>query len=71
MDAMAKKTLDTWGGVGSMLLGVACVYFASEHNHHESIWKVFMGMCGLLLLNGVAMIVHAQKAKHLIGHAGH
>lgn len=68
---ITKKTLDTWGGVGSMLMGLVCIYFASEHSHHESIWKVFMGMCLLLMLNGVAMIVYAQRAKRMIGLAGH
>ena len=58
--AMTKKTLDMWGGVGSILAGVVCVYFAQQHDPDEMIWKVFMGFCVLLVLNGVAMIVWAN-----------
>jgi len=68
---MTKKTLDTWGGVGSILLGLMCIYLADQHSRHESIWKVWVGMCVLLILNGIAMILHAQRAKQMIGHAGH
>ena len=68
---MTKKTLDTWGGIGSMLLGLVCIWSAQQHNRNESIWKVWVGMCVLLLLNGVAMIVHAQRTKQMMAHAGH
>ena len=61
--AMTKRTLDTWGGVGSIIAGVVCVYFAQQHHHGETIWKVFMGLCLLLLLNGISMIVYAWRAK--------
>ena len=61
--AMTKKALDTWGGVGSLLAGVACVYFAQQHNAGETMWKVFMGFCVLLVLNGTAMILWANRSK--------
>jgi len=61
--AMTKKTLDTWGGVGSILAGIVCVYFAQEHHRSEPIWKVFMGLCVLLVLNGIAMILYAWRSK--------
>ena len=60
---MTKRTLDTWGGVGSIFASLVCIYFASEHNQHESIWKVWVGFCVLLMLNGMAMILTAQRAK--------
>jgi hypothetical protein len=61
--AMTKKALDRWGGVGSIFAGIVCIWFAQQHHEHESIWKVWVGMCVLLMLNGMAMIVHAQRAK--------
>lgn len=59
--AMTKRQLDMWGGVGSILAGVVCVYFAQQHGSDESIWKVFMGLCVLLVLNGIAMILWANR----------
>jgi hypothetical protein len=59
--AMTKRQLDIWGGVGSILGGAVCVYFAQQHGSDESIWKVFMGLCVLLVLNGIAMMLWANR----------
>jgi len=59
--AMTKRQLDMWGGVGSIVAGVVCVYFAQQHGSDESIWKLFMGLCVLLVLNGIAMILWANR----------
>ncbi len=72
--SMTKKTLDTWGGVGSILCGLVCVWFAMAHNEQESIWKVWVGFSVLLVLNGIAMILHARRAKlsaMQVAHSGH
>ncbi len=62
--AMTKKTLDTWGGVGSMLVSIVCLYFAEQHRVHESIWTVWVVMFVLLMLNGVAMVLWARRNKN-------
>jgi hypothetical protein len=72
--SMTKKTLDTWGGVGSILCGLVCVWFSMSHNQHESMWKVWVGFSVLLVLNGLAMILYAQRGKRSLGmpvHQGH
>ena len=61
--AMTKRQLDMWGGVGSILAGAVCVYFAQQHGPDESIYKLFMGLCVLLVLNGIAMIVWANRPR--------
>ena len=60
---MTKRQLDMWGGVGSVIAGIVCVYFAQQHGSDESIYKVFMGMCVLLVLNGIAMILWANRPR--------
>ena len=71
---MTKKTLDTWGGIGSICGSLICVWFAMGHHMHESIWKVWVGFSVLLVLNGIAMILHARRDKigrmH-VAHSGH
>ncbi len=59
--AMTKRQLDMWGGVGSIVCGMVCVYFAQQHGSDESIWKVYVGLCVLLTLNGIAMMVWANR----------
>jgi hypothetical protein len=64
---MSKKTLDTWGGVGCIAAGFVCIYFASLHSYHESIWKVWIVFSVLLVGNGIAMFVHAKRRGGLPG----
>ncbi len=60
---MNKRTLDRIGGVGSMLTGVGCLWLAStDRQLHQSLWKVWVGMFAILVLNGIAMIWHAQHS---------
>ena len=58
---MTKNSLDRTGGVGSILAGFMCLWFANQHHHWESIWKVWIGMCVLLVANGILMLVHASR----------
>ncbi len=58
---MTKNTLDRTGGVGSILAGFMCLWFANQHHHWESIWKVWVGMCVLLVANGILMLIHASR----------
>jgi hypothetical protein len=58
---MTKQTLDRTGGFGSILAGAMCVWFANQHHHWESIWKVWIGMAILLAANGILMLVHAGR----------
>jgi hypothetical protein len=58
---MTKNSLDRTGGVGSILAGFMCLWFASQHHHWESIWKVWIVMCVLLVANGILMLVHASR----------
>ena len=60
---MHKRTLDAWGGVGSILCGIVCLWFAQQHNENEGIWKVWIGFCVLLMLNGIAMIIHFAPCR--------
>ena len=64
---MTKKTLDTLGGIGSIAAGFVCVWFAAQHSYHESIWKVWIAFCLLLVVNGILMIVHAKRQGGLPG----
>ncbi len=59
---MNKRTLDALGGVGSILCGIVCLWFAQQHSEQESIWKVWMGFFVLLVLNGIAMIIHSRRS---------
>jgi uncharacterized protein YjeT (DUF2065 family) len=60
---MTKRTLDKFGGIGSMLCGLVCVYFAQQHDSSEPIWKIYMGFCVLLVLNGIAMVLYSMRPK--------
>ena len=60
---MAKKTLDTWGGVGSILAGFACIIYAQQHHENPRMWWVWIGMCVILVLNGAAMLYTAYRAQ--------
>jgi hypothetical protein len=58
---MTKRSLDRVGGVGSILAGGMCVWFADQHHRWESIWNVWVGMAVFLVLNGILMLVHASR----------
>jgi uncharacterized protein YjeT (DUF2065 family) len=60
---MTKNQLDKWGGVGSVAAGVMCVWFAQRHDPNDYMWKVWLVMCVLLVLNGIAMLVYANRPK--------
>ncbi len=71
---MTKKTLDTYGGIGSIVAALVCVWFAMGHDVHESMWKVWVAFSVLLVLNGIAMILHAHRGKSsriVHAHSGH
>jgi len=69
--AMTKNQLDRWGGVGSICTGVICIWFAQRHDPNDYMWKVWLGMTVLLILNGILMLIYAQRSKGSGGHAGH
>ena len=58
---MTKKTLDMLGGVGSLLGSLLSIYFAQSHDTHESMWTVWLVFSVLLALNGVAMLIYANR----------
>jgi hypothetical protein len=60
---MDKRTLDKWGGVGSMSAGVCCIWLAMQHNSHEQMYTVWLITCAVLVLNGIAMLLYSQRPK--------
>jgi hypothetical protein len=58
---MTKQTLDRVGGTGSILAGIMCIWFAIQHHSWESMRDVWVGMCVLLVVNGILMLVHASR----------
>ena len=60
---MNKKTLDMLGGVGSLMGSLLCIYFAQSHDVHESMWTVWVVFSVLLALNGVAMLIYANRVQ--------
>jgi len=60
---MDKRTLDTWGGVGSVVAGVFCVWLARAHNPHEQMYTVWLITSAVLVLNGIAMLIYAKRPK--------
>jgi uncharacterized protein YjeT (DUF2065 family) len=68
---MNKRKLDRVGGLGSILAGMGCLWLAStDWEMHQSMWQVWVGMCAILVLNGIAMIWHAQRSRAESGKAG-
>jgi uncharacterized protein YjeT (DUF2065 family) len=56
--------LDRFGGMVSLLAGLVCALFAyTDWQTRQSIWKVWVGMCVLLILNGLAMFLHANRTS--------
>jgi len=60
---MEKRTLDKWGGVGSISAGVCCVWLAMQHHPDENMYKVWLITCVVLVLNGIAMLIYANRPK--------
>jgi len=57
-----KKKLETLGGIGSILTGLMCTGIGvMDFGNGQSIWKVWMVMTFVLVLNGIAMLRHAAK----------
>lgn len=57
-----KKTIDTLGGIGSLLASVMCLGIGYwDREMHHSIWKVWVFVFVVLLLNGFAMLKVAGK----------
>ena len=59
---LTKKTVDTFGGIGSLLASLMCLGIGYwDREMHHSIWKVWVCVFVVLLLNGVAMLKVAGK----------
>jgi hypothetical protein len=57
-----KKKLETLGGIGSILTGLMCTGIGvMDFGNGQSIWKVWVVMTVVLVLNGIAMLRHAAK----------
>lgn len=66
--AMEKKTLDTWGGIGSLLGAVFCLWLAIGHEEHDHMFTVWLVVCAVLAVNGIAMLITANRAKANVHH---
>lgn len=59
---VTKKTIDTLGGIGSVLASLMCLGIGFwDRGLHHSIWKVWVVVFLLLLLNGFAMLKVAGR----------
>ncbi len=58
---LSKKKLETLGGIGSMLTGVMCVGIGYMDYETGNSWKIWAIMMVVLVVNGIAMVVHAAK----------
>ena len=59
---LTKKRMDTLGGIGSLLASLMCLGIGSwDRRMHLSIWKVWVFVFVVLLLNGFAMLKVAGK----------
>ncbi len=58
---MTKKRLETLGGIGSMLTGLMCVGIGVMDYESGNAWKIWAIMMVVLVINGVAMVMHAAK----------
>lgn len=58
---MTKKRLETLGGIGSMLTGLMCVGIGVMDYESGNAWKIWAIMMVVLVINGIAMILHARK----------
>jgi hypothetical protein len=56
--------VDRVGGTASLLFGLVCLLFGyADWQGHQSIWKVWVVMFVLLVLNGVGMFIHASHTS--------
>ena len=59
---ITKRLLEALGGGGSVLTGFFCIWLALMDRREGLImWTVWVGMAVLLILNGIAMLVHARR----------
>ena len=59
---ITKKTVDTFGGIGSVLASLMCLGIGFwDRQMHASIWKVWVFVFVVLLLNGFAMLKVAGR----------
>ena len=66
--ARAKQLIDRVGGVGSILTGFGCGAIGyMDYGYHRTIWQVWAIMTLILIGNGIAMLIHAQRASYLKG----
>ena len=64
---ITKRRVDRVGGVGSILIGIACAFIAyRDWQREHSVWKVFALMCVVLVLNGIAMIRHSVRPERSV-----
>jgi hypothetical protein len=57
-----KRSLDRIGGVGCLLISVVCWWLAyNDWSRGISLWKVWVGMSVILIVNGIAMLRYAQR----------
>ena len=60
---IAKRTVDRVGGVGSVLVGVMCAPIGyRDWQLGHSLWKVWVVMFVVLVLNGLAMLRVASRS---------
>jgi NAD(P)H-hydrate repair Nnr-like enzyme with NAD(P)H-hydrate dehydratase domain len=58
----AKQWIDRVGGVGSILTGILCAVIGwGDREAQRSIWQVWAFMFLLLVTNGIAMLIHANR----------
>jgi hypothetical protein len=58
--------VDRVGGVGSILAGFMCAFIGwDDYSLHHSIYKVWAFFFVLLICNGIAMLIHANKTEQL------
>ena len=64
----AKQWIDRVGGIGSILTGIMCGMIGwADREAQREIWHVWEFMCGVLVLNGIAMLIHAQHVGKRAG----
>jgi UDP-N-acetylmuramyl pentapeptide phosphotransferase/UDP-N-acetylglucosamine-1-phosphate transferase len=61
-DRLTKKSLEILGGIGSILMGLVCAGLSFQARlENRNMWKVYAIMSVLLVINGIAMQLHARK----------
>ena len=63
----AKQKIDRLGGVASILTGLVCLGIGIYDLYlQHGIWKVWAGMCVLLVGNGLLMLREARRAATVL-----